>query len=346
MVAAQADALTPDIDTAVVAQPNPLTPDIDTAVVAQPNPLTPDIDTAVVAQPNPLTPDIDTAVVAQPNPLTPDAVPLAAQVVAAGAAIEANAALQPPAQRGAPSMPTAFELPGEPDGPELLVGGAKPMSSAETTANLDIDIEALERSYLDSLTTEPTADTATLDTALLNAAAADRGSQAAAYASFEATAIDNLDIDTVLMRTELSAVVIHQNPSDFGERAGPAVMDVATLDYDLLDLDATTQHVQMPSELNDHPLVAERRMNIVDVLKIAIDRDPHRRDLRMKLLETYYSAAASNQRAFMDVVRKLAREREFLSPEDWQKVMMMGRAIAADDILFAGEPSDALAHCA
>jgi FimV-like protein len=119
------------------------------------------------------------------------------------------------------------------------------------------------------------------------------------------------------------------------------------LDYNLLDLDATAQHVQMPSELNDHVVVSERRTNIIDVLKLAIDRDPHRRDLRMKLLETYYGAASMNQRAFLEVVRRLARDRDFLNGDDWKKVMMMGRDIAAEDILFADPvKDDDLADCA
>jgi len=122
---------------------------------------------------------------------------------------------------------------------------------------------------------------------------------------------------------------------------------VTALDYNLLDLDATAQHVQMPSELNDHVVVSERRTNIIDVLRLAIDRDPHRRDLRMKLLETYYSAASVNQRAFLEVVRKLDRDRDFLSGDDWKKVMMMGRDIAAEDILFADPvKDDDLADCA
>jgi hypothetical protein len=67
----------------------------------------------------------------------------------------------------------------------------------------------------------------------------------------------------------------------------------------------------------------------------------------MKLLETYYSAASMNQRAFLDVVRKLARDRDFLSGDDWKKVMMMGRDIAAEDILFADPvKDDDLADCA
>jgi hypothetical protein len=67
----------------------------------------------------------------------------------------------------------------------------------------------------------------------------------------------------------------------------------------------------------------------------------------MKLLETYYSTASTNQRGFLEVVRKLSREPDFLSADDWQKVVMMGRAIAPGDILFADEAKDDdLANCA
>ncbi len=124
-------------------------------------------------------------------------------------------------------------------------------------------------------------------------------------------------------------------------------IDGLVLDYDLLELDASDQHVHMPSELHEHVVVTERRTNIADVLKTAIDRDPNRRDLRLKLLETYYGAAATNQRAFLEVVRKASREHDLLSAEDWQRVMLMGREIAAGDALFIDHPKDDdLADCA
>ena len=172
----------------------------------------------------------------------------------------------------------------------------------KTTVSLEIDIEALERSYLDSLP----------------------------------------EFDTALMHSELNTAIIDAKQL-------PESISNTSLDFDLLDLDAksTAQHVHMPSGLHERPAVGERRMNIADVLKLAIEKDPQRSDLRMKLLETYYSAAATNQRAFIDVVRKLSREPDHLSPEDWEKVNMMGRQIAADDILFAGSSKDDdLADCA
>jgi hypothetical protein len=126
-----------------------------------------------------------------------------------------------------------------------------------------------------------------------------------------------------------------------------AAVNSTVLDYNLIDLDATAQHVQMPSQLHDHAVIKERRTNIVDVLKAALDRDPLRRDLRMKLLETYYSSAATNQRAFIEVVKKASCERDYLSTEDWQKVNTMGREIASGDDMFADQSKgDEFANCA
>ncbi len=124
--------------------------------------------------------------------------------------------------------------------------------------------------------------------------------------------------------------------------------DATRLDYNLLDLDLTAQHVQMPSVLNEHAVVKERRTNLADVLKLAIEREPDRHDLRMKLLELYYSAASTNRRAFLEVVQKLARDRDHLQGDQWDKIAYMGRQIAAENPLFAEETAadDDLADCA
>jgi len=125
-------------------------------------------------------------------------------------------------------------------------------------------------------------------------------------------------------------------------------IDPTRLDYNLLDLDLTAQHVQMPSVLNESAVVKERRTNLADVLKLAIEREPDRHDLRMKLLELYYAAAASNRQAFLDVVQKFARDRDYLHTEQWDKIAFMGRQIASENPLFAEESSadDDLADCA
>ena len=125
-------------------------------------------------------------------------------------------------------------------------------------------------------------------------------------------------------------------------------IDPTRLDFNFLDLDLTAQHVQMPSVLNEHAVVRERRTNLADVLKMAIEREPERHDLRMKLLELYYSAATTNREAFLEVVQKFARDRDYLQPEQWDKIAYMGRQIASDNPLFIEESAadDDLANCA
>jgi pilus assembly protein FimV len=123
-------------------------------------------------------------------------------------------------------------------------------------------------------------------------------------------------------------------------------VDTTRLDYNFLDLDLTAQHVQMPSVLNETAVVKERRTNLADVLKMAIEREPDRQDLRMKLLELYYSAAATNRTAFLEVVQKLARDRDLLQAEQWDKIAFMGRQIAGENPMFAEPDDEDLADCA
>jgi FimV-like protein len=216
--------------------------------------------------------------------------------------------------------------------------------SDQTTQSLAIDAEALERSYLDLGVDSLGIDSVVDDTAAHEMATLDDAAQ-------DTATLDKSMLETVVLdRAELDTAITQADPNvelaDTKKLESVAV-NSTVLDYNLLDLDATVQHVQMPSQLHDHVVVTERRTNIVDVLKAAIDRDPNRRDLRMKLLETYYSSAATNQRAFMDIVRKAACERDFLSADDWQKVVMMGREIASGDPLFADQSKDdELANCA
>jgi hypothetical protein len=224
-------------------------------------------------------------------------------------------------------------------------GESMSRASNETTSSLEIDIEALERSYLESMPGSSVTDDAApvFDGMADDPLLADTAKVEALHAEGD-TEIINAGLKTVLM--DVQARDGAMRASDRPEPQAPP-----TVDFNLVDLDATAQHVHMPSGLNDGPAaVAERRTNIVDVLKSAIERDPKRSDLRMKLLETYYTLASSNQRAFMDAVRKLQRERDLLSAEDWEKVTMMGRDIAGDDILFADMDSlknkGDLANCA
>ena len=70
-----------------------------------------------------------------------------------------------------------------------------------------------------------------------------------------------------------------------------------------------------------------------DIVKLAMEREPDRRDLRLKLLEVYF--VWSNKDAFLDVARGLARDRDHAPAGEWDKVAIMGRQIAPDEPLFA-----------
>jgi FimV-like protein len=259
-----------------------------------------------------------------------------------------------PAAR-AVEMPTV-PAPPAPEAAEIL-DELEPVAQDQTTQELAIDTELLERSYLDAMAIDTlgidTSDTgrnqATHEEAHAAMRAAEQSLEDTATnetTGLDTVALDASELDSAVAQIDLPTAIMDTKKMDshLASNAGNA-----SLDYNLVDLDSTAEHihhVQMPSQLNDHAVVSERRMNIVEVLKTAIDRDPNRRDLRMKLLETYYSAASINRKAFLEVVKKLARERDFLSPEDWKQVVKMGREIAPDDILFADPGKGDLADCA
>ena len=103
--------------------------------------------------------------------------------------------------------------------------------------------------------------------------------------------------------------------------------------FDEKNIEDTT-HVVMGSGLTESTRFVERRKNPADVLRQAIEREPNRNDLRLKLLELYYTGAAQNRRAFLEAVRELAKNQSLVSPEDWSRIMDMGKTIAPEDEQF------------
>ena len=72
-----------------------------------------------------------------------------------------------------------------------------------------------------------------------------------------------------------------------------------------------------------------------DLVKIAIEREPTRRDLKLKLLEIYF--VWGNKDLFLDAARELHGTRAQAAPGEWDKVLIMGKQIAPDDAMFKGE---------
>jgi uncharacterized coiled-coil protein SlyX len=128
-------------------------------------------------------------------------------------------------------------------------------------------------------------------------------------------------------------------PAAHGETTAEIDMQTGTHDFSSVDLETVEAHVLLPSGLNDQSAVVhERRSSPADVLRQAIEREPGRQDLRLKLLELYYAAAASNRQAFLDVAHEFAVGTSHEPSGEWSKVASMGREIAADNALFSGAP--------
>ena len=70
-----------------------------------------------------------------------------------------------------------------------------------------------------------------------------------------------------------------------------------------------------------------------DLIRIAISREPARRDLKLKLLEVFF--VWGNKDQFLQTARELAESRENAAPGEWEKIVIMGKQLAPEDPLFS-----------
>jgi pilus assembly protein FimV len=71
-----------------------------------------------------------------------------------------------------------------------------------------------------------------------------------------------------------------------------------------------------------------------DLIRIAINREPNRRDLKLKLLEVFF--VWGNKDQFLQAARELAQTRTEAAPGEWEKILIMGKQLAPEDPLFSG----------
>jgi pilus assembly protein FimV len=71
-----------------------------------------------------------------------------------------------------------------------------------------------------------------------------------------------------------------------------------------------------------------------DLIRIAIGREPNRRDLKLKLLEVFF--VWGNKDQFLHTARELADTRAEAAPGEWEKILIMGKQLAPEDPLFSG----------
>ncbi len=70
-----------------------------------------------------------------------------------------------------------------------------------------------------------------------------------------------------------------------------------------------------------------------DLVRIALEREPERRDLRLKLLEIYF--VWGNKDEFLQTAKSLESTRDRVPAGEWDKIVIMGRQICPDEPMFA-----------
>src|SRR5690606_21215671 len=68
-----------------------------------------------------------------------------------------------------------------------------------------------------------------------------------------------------------------------------------------------------------------------------LEREPHRRELYLKLLEIYF--VWGNQPRFLETARYLHDTRAQAAAGEWDKVLIMGRQLAPGEALFQASPA-------
>jgi len=69
-----------------------------------------------------------------------------------------------------------------------------------------------------------------------------------------------------------------------------------------------------------------------DLVRIALEREPERRDLRLKLLEIYF--VWGNKDAFLQTAKGLEATRDRAPAGEWDKIVIMGKQICPDEPMF------------
>ncbi len=70
-----------------------------------------------------------------------------------------------------------------------------------------------------------------------------------------------------------------------------------------------------------------------DLVRIAIQREPDRRDLKLKLLEVFF--VWGNKEQFLSMAHELSDTRAESGPGEWEKIVIMGKQIAPEDSTFS-----------
>ena len=149
--------------------------------------------------------------------------------------------------------------------------------------------------------------------------------------------------DTLPLRKPLSEV---EDPILVEESGTHEQLNIGRKEARTVDLDDTSASMSVPAldsaaSLDQGDALAEADFHMAyglydqaaDLVKLAIQREPARRDLKLKLLEVFF--VWGNKDQFLQTARELADTRESAPAGEWEKVVIMGKQLAPDDALFS-----------
>jgi len=125
----------------------------------------------------------------------------------------------------------------------------------------------------------------------------------------------------------------HERPR-IGAAAAAAPKHVTTADQTISSETAVNLDQGDPLAEADFHMAYGLYDQAADLIRIAIGREPERRDLKLKLLEVFF--VWGNKEQFLQTARELADTRAEAAPGEWEKIVIMGKQLAPEDPLFAG----------
>ena len=284
---------------------------------------------------------------------TPAAAPPAATAQQAPAAAATPAQSPKPAQPSSPeaaasaassAAPTATPLPAPAENAAAPTPVPAPVPAAQKKP---ITLPAASESWIDWIAANWWLPVAVIIALLAGLAiAARRRRQQDSMSEFggmEATDVAEVRDPTAklaaLRRSDDSFVVEESGPHRMPEigaapdRFGDTASDIKLPDDTMSSESAVNLDQGDPLAEADFHMAYGLYDQAADLVRIALEREPDRRDLRLKLLEIYF--VWGNKDAFLQTAKGLEATRDRAPAGEWDKIVIMGKQICPDDPLFA-----------
>lgn len=170
-----------------------------------------------------------------------------------------------------------------------------------------------------------------------------RGSAASDFSGMEATDVAGFHDSTAKlgsMRKGDDSFVVEESGEhrlpDFGdapESLGDTHSDIKSADDTMSSESAVNLDQGDPLAEADFHMAYGLYDQAADLVRIALEREPDRRDLRLKLLEIYF--VWGNKDLFLQTAKGLEATRDRAPAGEWDKIVIMGKQICPDEPLFA-----------